>query len=82
MIKEKTMVSKEVKKVDKTPSVLAALWKKIGECPVYERVNVINVFDNCFRVNVYRKHESCYCRYTMSYSFFVIMGDHVTVYKD
>lgn len=82
MIKEKTMVKPEVKKVDKTPSVLAALWKSIGVCPAYERINVINVFDNSFRVNVYRKHESCYCGYTMSSSFFVIMGDHVTVYKD
>jgi len=82
MIKEKSMVKPEVKKVDKTTSVLTALWKNIGGCPAYEKVNVINVFDNSFRVNIYRKHENCYCGYTMLSSYFVVMGDHVTVYKN
>ena len=82
MIKEKTIVKPEEKKVDKTPAVLVALWKNLGGTPAHERVNVINVFDNCFRVNIYRKHESCYCGYTMASSYFVVMGDHVTVYKD
>lgn len=70
--------TEKTKKIDKTESVLSALWSHLGKKPSYDKINSINVFDNCWRINIYKLRENQY-GYKMILSYFVKMSDPIIV---
>jgi carboxypeptidase PM20D1 len=47
----------EKKKIDKSEMVLKSLWEHLGKKLSYDKINPINVFDNCWRINIYKLRE-------------------------
>ena len=82
MVAMKEEVKREnPKKADKSEMVLKALWEHLGSKPSYDKINPINVFDNCWRINIYKLRENQY-GYKMILSYFVKMSDPIIVKDD
>lgn len=71
----------EKKKIDKSEMVLKSLWEHLGKKLSYDKINPINVFDNCWRINIYKLRENQY-GYKMIFSYFVKMSDPIIVKDD
>lgn len=77
MTKEETKTDKP-KKIEKSEMVLNKLWANLGKKPYYDKINAINVFDNCWRINIYKERENQY-GYKMILSYFVRMSDPILI---
>ena len=64
-------ISMKVKEENNT-EIADFVLDQLGTPPNFSHVNVINIFDNRFRVNVYTKEEGFIDKMTISASFYII----------